>query len=183
MRKLLFFNLLLLSLASSGIAQKTIFTEQTGIGYSSGIKANAFAEGGNGGGIAFTSTGDFLLHNLIGIGMGFDFNINKINNRVADVPTFFADFKIIGQGQFRPYFLVDPGFCLYFNSIPDGTTQKGSFYTGAGAGVWFPSNGMFHLFLQAKYNYILVSTNPKGGYTGSTQGSIGLFNFLIGYKF
>jgi hypothetical protein len=169
-------------MASAGVAQEAKFVEQLGMGYSSAIKANTLATGGNGGGFAFGTAGDFLLHDWLALGLGFDLNAIKINNVVESLSPFFADIKVIAKGRFRPYLLVDPGYSLYYNGIATGITQKGSFYLGGGAGVWFPSKKLLHLFLQAKYNYTSILTSTKG-YSGNVSGYMRTYSFLLGYKF
>jgi hypothetical protein len=171
---------ILIFIASAAMCQKLSFVEQLGVGYSTGTNANSFSPKGNGGGFAFGTTGDFLLHNLVGLGLGFDINVIRQNNRNESVSPVFADFKLISKGQFRPYIVIDPGYCFYYNSTPDGAVQKGSFSLGSGAGLWFPSKRSLHLFLQGKYNY--TSTTVKG-IPGSSSGSLRTVNFLLGYKF
>ena len=181
MRKLFLFALFVV-FAISGIAQKTTFIEQVGAGYTTGTNANSFSPSGNGGGVAFESSSDFLFHDLVGLGFGFDINVIRLNGRNESISPVFADFKLIAKGRFRPYFVLDPGYCFYYNSIANGTTQKGGFSLGSGAGLWLPSKRLLNFFLQAKYNYTSISTSTKG-LPGSTSGSIGTFNFLVGYKF
>jgi len=168
--------------AFTAVAQKTTFIEQLGAGYTTGTSPNSFSPSGNGGGFAFESACDFLFHDLAGVGFGFDINVIRLNGRNASISPVFADFKLVAKGRFRPYLVLDPGYCFYTNSIADGTTQKGGFSFGSGAGVWLPSKRFLHLFLQAKYNYTSIATRTKG-FPGSSPGSIGTFNFLIGYKF
>ena len=181
MRKLFLFALFV-PFAFTAMAQRPTFIEQLGAGYTTGTKANSFSPSGNGGGIAFESTSDFLFHDLVGLGFGFDINVIQLNGRHESVSPVFADFKLIAKGRFRPYIVVDPGYCFYYNSIANGTTQKGGFSLGSGAGLWLPSKRFFNFFLQAKYNYTSISTSTKG-LPGSTSGSIGTFSFLVGYKF
>jgi hypothetical protein len=178
-----FLSCIFVLIASVGHAQKAGFFEQLGMGYSSGPNATSFSEKGNEGGFAFGTTGDFFFRNLIGLGVGFDVNVISINHSVKTVSPLYADFKIVARGKYRPYIVVDPGYCFYYNSIADGTTQKGSFYTGGGVGIWFPSKRLLHLFLQAKYNYLVVTTNINGSSGSSSSGYLSLFSFLLGYKF
>jgi hypothetical protein len=166
----------------TAMAQKPTFIEQVGGGYTTGTNPNSFSPSGNGGGFAFESACDFLLHDLVGLGFGFDIDVIRLNGRNASIGPVFADFKLVAKGQFRPYLVIDPGYCFYTNSIADGTTQKGGVSFGSGAGLWFPSKRFLHLFLQAKYNYTRIATSTKG-IPGNSSGSIGTFNFLIGYKF
>jgi hypothetical protein len=177
-----FLSAVLIFLVFSGTAQKINYVEQLGAGYSTAPNANSFSPSGNGGGFSFETTGDLLLHDLVGLGLGFDINIIRINGRNQTLTPIFADFKLIAKGPFRPYLVIDPGYSLYYNSLADGAVQKGAFYLGSGAGLWFPSKGVLHLFLQAKYNYTSISTTTKG-LPGSSSGSIRTVNFLLGYKF
>jgi hypothetical protein len=181
MRKLFLFALFVV-VAFTAMAQKLTFIEQVGAGYTTGTNANSFSPSGNGGGVAFGATGDFLIHDLVGLGFGFDINVIELNGRHESVSPAFADLKLIAKGRFRPYVVLDPGYCFYYNSIANGTTQKGRFSLGSGAGFWLPSKRLLNFFLQAKFNYTSISTSTKG-LPGSTTGSIRTFSFLVGYKF
>jgi hypothetical protein len=174
---------ILLVIVFSAQAQKVGFFEQVGFGYSTGTPTSNFSPRGNGSGIALEFIGDFLLHNTFGLGLGVSYSFITINSRVEALSPVHADFRVIVHGKFRPYLLISPGYSFYYNSISDGTVQKGSLYMGGGGGVWFPSKKLLHLFLEAKYNYVRLSTVAKGGYSGSPNGYLGTANFLVGYKF
>jgi hypothetical protein len=169
-------------LVKAALAQPPKFIEQLGFGYNPGIRANAFSPAGNTGGFAFGTIGDFLFHNRFGYGLGFDINIIQMHNVEEWVSPFFADFRFMGCGKWKPYLALDPGYCLYYSSLKNGDIQKGSWYAAAAAGLWFPSKYVMHFFVQAKYNYLMTSTS-YGGTARNVSGSLNTFSFLAGYAF
>ena len=180
--KILSLLLIVLASATAVIAQQTKFSEQLGLGYSSGIKSNDFSPGGNSGGFAFGTVGDFVLNKNFGLGLGVDINIIGMNHIEESLTPVFADFRIMGQGRWKPYIALDPGFCLYYNNLKNGNSQRGSWYAGAASGLWFPSKHILHFFIQAKYNYQRTLTSYTGS-AGKVSGSLDIFNFLAGYAF
>jgi len=88
----------------------------------------------------------------------------------------------MGAGKWRPYLALDPGYCLYYNSLKNGDVQKGSWYAGAAAGLWFPSKYLMHFSVQAKYNYLRTLTS-YGGSSGSNSGTLNTLSFIAGYAF
>ena len=180
MKPLYLFCLLILTF-SAAIAQKTTFFEQISGGYSSGIQGNSFGDHLGAGGPSFETIGDFLFHDRIALGWGFKSSIFEQNNSYKVFWPFFADFKVVGKGKYRPYFVLDPGYSLMYYGLPDGSIEKGSFYVGAGGGIWFPSHQLLHLFLQAEYNNYTIRTVAKNA--GTTVGNVGAVSLLAGYMF
>ncbi len=169
--------LFLLSLPAFCVAQPLPFELSFGVGYvfypGASDQVNvASAKGGNPlkSGLTAEITADKQVGEILHLGVGAAFfSFSKLTNPYVPV---FADIRVIGQGNFKLFSFLDPGYGIFSGNpqTAEGVTdQKGGFFIAYGFGV---IHGIY--YLQAKYNWLHFSQSNPSENSSKSYGVAGI---------
>jgi hypothetical protein len=94
----------------------------------------------------------------------------------------FADIRVIGEGKYKLYSFLDPGYGFYHNSYYNSgigpavkVSNRGGFFIAYGFGVLYKN-----FYLQAKYNWLRFSSTST--LTGSSSKAYGIGGISFGIR-
>jgi hypothetical protein len=130
-------------------------------------------------GFTLELTGDQPVNSFLSLGLGASFN--QFKDLGSPYVPVFADIRVMGQGKFRFFSFLNPGYGIYhdnysYTAPPLSGKLNGGFYIAYGFGVLYKM-----VYLQAKYNWFRFSDKPGMGLENSSK-AYGVGGITVGVR-